>query len=333
VRLAYLVTAFDQPEHLGRLAKALTWEEARIYIHVDAKVDIQPFLASVGDAPRTRFLRDRVRVEWMGFSQVTSTLRLLREAVRDGFDHCVLITGSDYPIKTNEQITSFYGSTREQFISFWRIADRPSWWHKLEYFYPVDLISIHGWAKNREPSYLRRLFWGRYFKHRDVLPKRRPPRGLVPYGGSDWWSISYDCARFVLRFLDQNPWFSDFFRWTLCPNDMFFQTLIMNSEWAQTAHRYDDYEEWSRSTSLEAKQAGDQMLPESTFNLRHIDWSGEKTGDRELPAVLDLRDWEALRASPCLFARKFDVQRSRELLDRIDGELRGATRCSGRAIA
>jgi hypothetical protein len=59
------------------------------------------------------------------------------------------------------------------------------------------------------------------------------------------------------------------------------------------------------------------MLPESDFNLRHIDW----TAVREAPAILDDRDWEALRASPCLFARKFEPRRSARLLDRIDREL------------
>jgi hypothetical protein len=51
-------------------------------------------------------------------------------------------------------------------------------------------------------------------------------------------------------------------------------------------------------------------------NLRYIDWS---RGAR--PAVLGMADLEALRRSPKLFARKFDVTVDRQVLDAIDREL------------
>lgn len=58
------------------------------------------------------------------------------------------------------------------------------------------------------------------------------------------------------------------------------------------------------------------------FNLRYVDWSEEFTGKREAPAILDERDFDALRRSDCLLARKFDPRRSGALLDRIDRLLR-----------
>jgi hypothetical protein len=63
------------------------------------------------------------------------------------------------------------------------------------------------------------------------------------------------------------------------------------------------------------------MLPEESFNLRHVDWSGEVTGKRGKPATLDETDWPALAQSPCHFARKFHPDRSRALMDLIDHEL------------
>ena len=51
-------------------------------------------------------------------------------------------------------------------------------------------------------------------------------------------------------------------------------------------------------------------------NLRYIDWT---RGPR--PAVLDAGDLPALRASPKLFARKFDVHHDPEVLDLIDADL------------
>jgi Core-2/I-Branching enzyme len=53
-------------------------------------------------------------------------------------------------------------------------------------------------------------------------------------------------------------------------------------------------------------------------NPRYIDW--ERPNPR-YPRTLDMEDFERLRASSKLFARKFEVDRSRDLLDRIDTEL------------
>lgn len=321
--LAFLITTYDQPEHLGRLVRRLAGPRSRLIIHVDRKIDETPFLKAVDGVPNVSFLKERIRVNWMGFSQVASTLELLREALLEDFEHCILLSGSDYPIKSLSEIQYHYEHSQEQLLSFWRLEDRPSWWRKVEYWHPVDLVPIHGWAKRTETSFLKRFFWGRYFKYQRHLFKRRIPRGLVLYGGSDWWSLTHDAAKYALEYCANNPWFLRFFRGTLCPSDLFFQTLVLNSPFEASVRRLSDYEEWSRSSSAEEKLSEECMLPESSFNLRFVDWSGERDGGRDAPAVLDMRDWAALSTSECLFARKFHSTTSSELLQKIDDELLG----------
>jgi hypothetical protein len=316
--IAYLITAYHQPDHLARLIDALAHPAARIFVHVDRKVPIEPFRAAIANRKGVVFLDERVRVNWMGFSQVDSSLRLIRAALLARPRYCVLLTGSDYPIKCNEAIMSLYAQASEEFISFWRVADRPSWYRKVAHHYPVDVIPIRGWAKGSERSLFVRLFWGRYFAALRYLPKRRFPADLQPYGGSDWWSLSARCLEYVLTFVDSRPDVVRFFRTALCPSDMFFQTIVLNSPFARSVCGYDEYTRWSAETSTESKEREDNMLPENAFNHRHIDWSGEKSGMRERPAVLDGRDWEALERSANLFARKFESGRSDSLLDRID---------------
>jgi hypothetical protein len=123
----------------------------------------------------------------------------------------------------------------------------------------------------------------------------------------------------VLESVHTHPSYARFFRYTQSPGELFFQTLILNSPFADRVHRRADYEAWRHERA--ARGEGLPRLPEDSFNLRYIDWSGEATGAREAPAVLDERDWDALVASPCHFARKFDAVRSAALLDRIDAEL------------
>lgn len=324
MRLAYLITAFDQPEHLHRLVSALAGEECEFYVHIDASVDDRPFaLGGLGKKSNVHFVQGRVKVRWMGFSQVESILLLLMLATQKGFDYCVLLSGSDYPIKSNEYIQSFYGRANQEFITFWRLSDRPGWQHKIEYYYPIDQIPILGWSKNTEHSYLRRLFWGRFHQYRHRMPQRRFPFDMVPYGGSDWWSLSQGCVRHILDFVKANPAYSRFYRYSHCPSEMFFHTIIMNSPWAERVCNFAEYNQWSASTSEEDKRSDLCMLPEDAFNMRYIDWGGVRTGSRETPAILDDRDWPRLQASPNLFARKFQTGRSDGVLDRIDREILG----------
>ena len=317
MRLAYLITAYDQPEHLQRLVNALAAPGCEFHIHIDARVALAPFEEPLRDHPNVHFVPDRVRIQWMGFSQVESILKLLAQAQETGFDYCVLLSGSDYPIKSNSQIRAFYENASEEFMTFWRLEDRPSWAHKIQYWYPIDLIPIWGHSKGREPVYWRRLFWGRFYKYRRHMPRRRFPFAMVPYGGSDWWSLSGGCVREILDFVARNPRYGRFYRHTHCPSEMFFHTIVLNSSYATRVRNAAAYRAWSMATSPEQKASEACMLKEDDFNLRYIDWSRE----REAPAILDDRDWEPLRRSHDLFARKFDSRISAGLLDRADAEL------------
>jgi len=313
--------AHNQPEHLQRMVNALDCEGAAFYIHIDKKSDAAPFHALLGDKENVRFLRDRVRANWMGFSLVEGSLRLLGEAVRRGFDYCLLLSGSDYPIKSNDYLFSFFEKADQEFITFWRLEDRPSWVHKVQYFYPIDAIPIRAWSTNCETVYWRRFFWGRFFKYQAYMPKREFPHNMVPYGGPDWWSLSYECVDYILNFVEENPDYKKFFTYTQSPGELFFQTIILNSHLATRVKNFRNYQEWSAARSVGASLSESDMLPEDAFNYRYIDWSGEKTGAREAPAVLNERDYEHIKNSHCHFARKFDPIRSAKLLDLIDQEI------------
>jgi len=62
-------------------------------VHLDAKVDIRPFLAQSLPESVT-FIKDRVRVSWASYSQVEATLRMMRAALDSGhdFSHLVMLS-------------------------------------------------------------------------------------------------------------------------------------------------------------------------------------------------------------------------------------------------
>jgi hypothetical protein len=328
MRIAYLIMAHNQPEHLLRMVNALDCQGAAFYIHIDKKSDTAPFHAALGNRGNIHLLCDRVTANWMGFSLIEISLRMLRLAVEEGFDYCLQLSGADYPIKSNDYLFSFFENADKEYIAFWRLEDRPSWLPKVQHYYFIDAIPIRDWSNNRERVYWRRLFWGRFFKYQKYMPKRKFLRGMIPYGGSDWWSLSYGCAAYVLRFVEENPSYKQFFRYTHSPCELFFQTIILNSDRAGSVKNFERYNMWRAARLKEQLRSEADMLPEETFNYRYVDWSVEVTGERERPAVLDERDWEKIKSSKCHFARKFDPRRSAKLLDMIDREILGVSKAN-----
>ena len=317
---AYLVLAHDQPDQLRRMIERLNADWARFYVHIDKKANLAAFkFGAKEQRNNVVFLDERISVNWMGFSIVDATLRLLRRASLDGFGYCTLLSGTDYPIKSNGYLHHFFENADKEYIAFWRLYDRPTWLPKVHYFYFIDNIPIRAYSLNSDESFWRRFFWGRFFKYQKHMPKRQLPGNVVPYGGPDWWTLSFDCVAWILRYVDTNPKFVRFYRRTASPGEMFFQTLILNSPWRSRVNAFGEYELWRSNRSGASTDC--DMLPDELFNLRYADWSGEKSGERACPAVLDERDWLTLKSSSALFARKFDTDTSRGLMEQIDAKL------------
>src|SRR5205807_1301825 len=119
--------------------------------------------------------------------------------------------------------------------------------------------------------------------------RRSFPAGLKPFGGSAWFVLSDEAVRTLVAFEKQNPEAFRFFRHVRIPDEIFAQTVLLNSP------------------------LRDRVANES---IHHIEWPGGSH-----PATLRLEDWPRLAASGKLFARKFDVDADEAILDKIDDEL------------
>lgn len=275
VRLAYIISAYKNLDQLARLVRRLTTEQSVIVVHVDKKTDDterDSVVANLSDVPSVYFL-ERHACHWGGFGHVGATLKgidaLLEREI--DFDYVVLLTGQDYPIKSNDAIQRFFEENRGS--SFMSHSALPSpWW------------SPRGGLDRIEHWHLRV-----YGKHVQLPWKRAFPRPLRPFGGGAYWSLSRECVEYVSDFVAARPDVVDFFKHVDIPDEIFFQTLVMNSRLSDTV---------------------------VNDNLRYIDWS---RGRR--PAILETRDFPRLAESPKLFARKFDTTHDAEILELIDRHL------------
>ena len=276
MKIGYIITAHTLPEHLVRLVRRLTSENARFFVHVDQRSPDEVFAEvkrELGGRPDVVLL-PRHPVHWCSFGPVRAALEGVAAllASPERLDYGVVLTGQDYPLRSPAAIESTLADANgRSFITY-----RPSTGRFLERF---TRWHWHGTVRGRRARLPNRLV--------RVRVPRDLPAGLVPYNGSAHWCLSRACLEHVAS---RDPALDDFFRWSACPDESFFQTILMSSPLADTLINDD---------------------------LRYIDWSEGGPS----PRVLTVYDLERMRRSPALFARKFDPRVDAEVLDALDAHI------------
>lgn len=291
MKIAALVMAHRSPEQLSLLLKRLQTPLWTSYVHLDGKVDRALFSEC---EPLGTFVRERAVVHWGGYSQVQASLNMLREAVLDPeCTHFYLMSGQCFPVKTDDVIvrTILERGADGDFVS----ADS-----MIEPNAPIPLWRLEHFAFNDHfPKHIARYIRAT----RLFMPKRAPVakllRGLVPYAGSSWWLLTRRTVERILKFIDSNPWYVSAFRFSHCPDECFYQTLVYH---------------------FGGTVSGEQ--PTAVF------WDG-----RPNPLNIDAARLNEARNSWHLLARKFDFEAHPETRDvafiGMGDEVRSAT--AGRA--
>lgn len=275
------------PSQLRRLIAALEDGETHFFVHLDKKVKAAPFVAAVNGFQRVKFTR-REDGAWGQFGIVQGTLHAL-QSIRETqipFGIVNLISGQDYPLHCNQFIDRFFQRNfGKSFIEYWPVPI--SMWpcHGLD-----RILDYHvGDRRRRSRQRLSRLI--SYFCNSSQVLRRRHPSDLKPFGGWQWWALTLDAVDEILRFVAMRPGFARYHRWSLLPDELFFQTILLNSQ----------------SSAIVSRLVNNC--------LRFVDWDNPNPAT---PATITNEYFESLVASQSLFARKFDEAIDSDILDRID---------------
>ena len=124
MNIAYLILAHEQPSLLERLVGALATEHSFFFIHIDKKAHERDFSAVLKREDVTPAMR-RFRVFWAGVNMVKATLSLMQTAKQypTDFDYYVLLSGTDYPIKSNKVIFDTLSRSTSEYIRHYKIPD------------------------------------------------------------------------------------------------------------------------------------------------------------------------------------------------------------------
>lgn len=276
MKQAFLICAHKDMDQLNGLVRQLCDPDFCIYVHLDRKSALDPARLH----PAARLVRERVAVRWGDVSQVESTLASMRQILLEvpDFDKLILISAQDFPLLPNALLKAELARMRGYELietapiaaDGWRVMHRYATFHRDGGMLAERLACA---AANGVLRLLRRT--------------RHLPDGFVPYGGSCWWALSRDCVRELLRLADAHPRLLRFCRSVQSPDELFFQTLVMHSHFA------------------------DRVLPD---NFRYIAWP---EGGACHPKVLDEADLERIQGSGAHFCRKLDSHASAALLPRL----------------
>ncbi len=295
MKLVVLIAAHKNENQLNRLILALTHPDIRIYIHLDKKSRID----AANLYPEARILSKSINVTWGTFSQVESTVNSLKEIIENepDFDYLALISGQDYPIITPDTMLTFLSENRGKELIDYDTLDHNGWYKariRFERFYFVSYNNLFIRFTGRILTFFcDKIRWKRTFY-----------RGMLPYGGPSWWTLSNDCIQYILKFSDTHKGFNRFMKKTIHADEIFFQTIVMNSIFKdRTLHN----------------------------NFRFVKWI--KTKGTANPSVLVKTDFQEIVNSQKHFARKFDIETDAHILDLIDEHLLKKKTDSGKFVS
>lgn len=275
MKQAILITAYKDFCQLKKLVQEFD-SSFNIYIHVDKK---SVFTASIKkdliNISNVHYVSQDYKVNWGGLNHLKSYLKLCDIALENkdnGYFH--LITGQDFPIQSNNYFKKLSKEGKNYLSSFKMPA---SGWKGggMDRVEQYNLYDIFDAKKSDKWIYLFKRLQLR------IKFKRNIDTSLGQlYGGNTYWSLTREALQYVITYTNEHPKFFKRFKFTFCAEEIYFQTILMNSELRERITNSD---------------------------LRYIDWI---TGRGGHPAFLDETDFENIISSKKLFARKLNYERN-----------------------
>ena len=313
----YVILAYKLPGQMARMIRRLSdGPDTRFYVHVDRTFDMEPFIKACDGIPGVFFLTgdDRVHSYWGDYGTAQATLNAMRRIVRDGRKgFVILLSGQDYPIRSNKEINAFLERNADHdFSPHFSLPSETCWAqtrggrNRLEYYH----VSLHRPGRavqsvdicpfDFSPGNLKKILYVIRFRPdmffhlpRMMFVRRKKPDCLQYYGGETWWVMRTATAAAILEFLERHPEVPAYFREVNIPEEIMFASLLKTLPGSRDVVR-------DTSLRLICWDDADSSSPQ-LFTSEHRD---------QIEAAMQRDD--------LLFARKFDETQDSAVLDWLD---------------
>ncbi|OAD58255.1 Xylosyltransferase oxt [Eufriesea mexicana] len=293
-RIAYLLTVNGRASRqVKRLISILYHPSHLFYIHVDARQDyLYREMLEVEKSCKPNNIKvargENLRHAsiWGGASLLTTFLKSAQQmlAHHHHWDFLVNLSESDFPIKSNAQLTQFLSLNKG-----------------------MNFVKSHGREVQR---FITKQGLDKTFVECETrmwrIGDRKLPDGIQVDGGSDWVALSREFVEYVAN---PNPdtLVTDLlkmFKYTLLPAESFFHTVLRNSKFCNT---YIDNNlhvtNWKRKLGCKCQYKA------------VVDWCGCSPND------FKLEDFSRIRNTidrNLFFARKFESIIDQRIIDRVE---------------
>lgn len=278
---AFLITAYKDKEQLLRLINSVC-NHANVYVHIDTKSTELVFeeLQEL-NLKNTTFI-SKYSISWGSYKHLLAIRDLLKLAMENNENlYFHTISAQDLLICPWEKFEKFFSENTEKIYMSCMNAEElgEEITDRYRYRYLLTEGNLLRKVANRVGLTFQRLFGCQ----RDSIGEYRNI-----FKGMIWASFPRKAAYHVCKVCEEAQGFLKDLKSVYIPEEFFFQTIFMNSEFATNV---------------------------VSTNLRYTDWNSE---DGKSPRTLDEKDFKKVIESDCLFARKIDSTLSGELLKLLE---------------
>lgn len=269
---AYCIIAHNEPLILEKLVKLIDDERNDIYVLIDLKADISVFRC-IRTWKSGLFFIPRIDIRWGTISQIRAELELFKFASKKRYLYYHLLSGVDLPLKSQDYIHDFFQKNKgREFVGFTQdkknMADLT---RKTSYYY----FFLENYKSNKNIDRNISHVIHKFLLQVQVLFHIKRTYDIELKKGCNWCSITNEFCSYLL---EKEKYILEIFKYTLCGDEIFLQSILWNSPFRNNIYNLSD---------------------EFTSCMREIDWV------RGNPYVWQDLDFEYLMSSNKLFARKF----------------------------
>jgi Core-2/I-Branching enzyme len=243
-KIAVLVLAANAPKGLSLLAEALG-DPFSLYVHVDNKVDIEAYKGAA-DWSRVTFIANRVDVFWAGFNMIEATLGLMEAAsAGDGHSHYCLISDDTFPLSGPDRLANCIRQSSGDWIQTWKVPEDHLFQSRYSRFFYLD-------SKFSSPRWF--LTEDRALLPKDVAAiaelEGLRARGKVKlnglFCGKQWWILSHEVVRDMIRFHHSHDEFKLSFKYSAVSDETYFQTMYRLLHPSRPTERVPIFDDFTR---------------------------------------------------------------------------------------
>lgn len=238
------------------------------------------------------FIDNSLSIHWGGYSQIDAVLYLMNiiKASGNHYDYIHYLQGADLPIKTIDEIDEFFKKNKGQeyvMIEKDRTSMAVNKTHYRHFFCNNRFFRKNKLVKGLNFS----LVWIQKLLHVEYN------KDIAVYQGSALFSISNDCANYILGRENE---IRKRFRFSLAPDEVFMQTILMDSPYRDKIADIDNIK---------------------TFNARLIDRT--RPDGKNSPHIWRMDEMDVLLSQPegVCFARKFIESVDFEIVQQLEDKL------------